>query len=332
MDLVFYPNDNNTFIITPNGYDNYNRQIRGRPYHEFIFRKISEYIIKYIFGNNKNIIDLGAWIGDNSLPWAKMLNQLSDNNDIVYAIDPSDDNTNYIKALCQVNNIGNLSIIKSAISDKEEIVSSNDDINHCSFTVGNQGKNVITTTSLDGLYNDNKIKNIGYIHLDVEGMELKVLEGSIKLINDYRPIIAYEVHTSQVELCSGILKFMNSVNYTSYIINEVLPGCNYDCRNCLAIPNEMEPEIIINNIQNYINQGKYYIISHHNKYCYKSIYNNLVDAVYAFTILNGGGLATILYDVEKKEVVKQYGEKQYTNICSNYAIEHNGGNMFTKLN
>ena len=43
-----------------------------------------------VIDKNKNIIDLGAWIGDNSIPWAKNI------DGIVYAIDPSKENCKYI--------------------------------------------------------------------------------------------------------------------------------------------------------------------------------------------------------------------------------------------
>ena len=38
------------------------------------------------------------------------------------------------------------------------------------------------------------IENIGYIHLDVEGMEYKILQGSNKLLDECRPIISFEQH------------------------------------------------------------------------------------------------------------------------------------------
>ena len=64
-----------------------------RPNNESIFRKITTYLInnKFIHGN---IIDSGAWIGDNSIPWA-----MNCSPNIIYAIDPSPNNINFIKEM-----------------------------------------------------------------------------------------------------------------------------------------------------------------------------------------------------------------------------------------
>jgi hypothetical protein len=43
---------------------------KKRDNHEVMFRRINTYLIKNKIIKN-NIIDLGAWIGDNSIPWAK---------------------------------------------------------------------------------------------------------------------------------------------------------------------------------------------------------------------------------------------------------------------
>ena len=49
----------------------YHHLFSKRPYHEIKFRKIvAELIKQHIINIDKNFIDLGAWIGDNSVPWA----------------------------------------------------------------------------------------------------------------------------------------------------------------------------------------------------------------------------------------------------------------------
>ena len=59
---------------------------------EKYFRMINTYLINNnIIPITKNIIDLGAYIGDNTLAWAKNI------KGTVYAIDPCNDNLKYIK-------------------------------------------------------------------------------------------------------------------------------------------------------------------------------------------------------------------------------------------
>ena len=163
MSSIFL-NDNNVEIKLID--HPFSEVFKYRNIHEGIFRQINTFLInKNIINRDKNIIDLGAWIGDNSLPWAKNI------NGIVYAIDPSRENCNYIYSMSVYNNINNIKVIKAAISDTEKIISTDsEDLHHVSFTNNNLLTNKIQSFCLDTLYQQNIIKDIGYIHLDVEGM------------------------------------------------------------------------------------------------------------------------------------------------------------------
>ncbi len=217
----------------------------SRDNHEVLFRRINTYLInKKII--TKNIIDLGAWIGDNSIPWAKNI------DGIVYAIDPSPTNIKFINDMCAINDIENIKCIERAISDKCEIVSTNDCIDHCSFVYNNSannGKNKFEAVSLDYLHEQNILNDIGYIHLDVEGMEFRILQGSTNIIDKFRPVITFEQHL-QIDDYDVILNFLKGKNYITFLINEVLPGCRTDCRNSISFPQEIYTEDIIEQIHN----------------------------------------------------------------------------------
>jgi len=221
----------------------------SRNEHEVMFRRISTYLINngHIRGN---IVDLGAWIGDNALPWSKNLHippsaEFDTKNmanldpyPLVYAIDPSPDNCQFIRDLASLNNVKNIRVIQKAISDKIEVLSTNEDLTHCSFVSDDDSltkQNQVKAWPLDDLYNAGEIADVAYIHLDVEGMENRVVAGAEKLINTYKPIIAFEQHLEQdpfIELSEHIA----AKGYIVYLINEVLPGCRPDCRNFIAFP------------------------------------------------------------------------------------------------
>jgi FkbM family methyltransferase len=200
-------------------------------------------IVTLLIKNNiikKNIIDLGAWIGDNALPWSKNINA------IVYAIDPSRENCQYITDTANLNNIENIKVIRTAISNKIEILSTNDDLFHCSFVFDKpelNGKNKIISTSLDELHRQNQITDIDFIHLDVEGMEFKVIQGAENIINRYQPIIIFEQHL-EIDDYMGLANHLSDKNYRVYIIKETLKGCRPDCRNFIAIPFNIEEDVV----------------------------------------------------------------------------------------
>jgi FkbM family methyltransferase len=239
----------------------------SRNEHEVMFRRISTYLINqgHIRGN---IVDLGAWIGDNALPWSKSLlmaqNATSERHDtknigpnsVVYAIDPSPDNCQFIRDLASLNNIQNIRVIEKAISDKREVLCTNDHLTHCSFVSDEDSltvRNQVNAWSLDDLYVAGEIADVAYIHLDVEGMENRVVAGATKLINTYKPIIAFEQHLEQdpfIELSAHIAE----KGYVVYLINEILPGCRADCRNFIAFPSDRFDDVFVEAINAHLGQ------------------------------------------------------------------------------
>ena len=251
---AMFENDGYTLIKLPGC--SKSEKFASRMHHEPLFRRFCYWMMKNgIIDCHKNIIDLGAWIGDNSLIWAKNIASTplastplastplasTPLASLVYAIDPSENNCNFMRALAEFNSIENIVIIQKAISDGENLVTTNDDIDHCSFVydnVGETGVTKLTSTSLDKLYETGVITNIGFIHLDVEGMEFQVLTGAERIITKFRPVIAYEQHF-ELDDVMKIVNLLKEHGYINFIINEILPGCRPDCRNLLAFPNEV---------------------------------------------------------------------------------------------
>lgn len=237
--LSIFKNDNHVNIQLPEHRRTF--EFNNRDNHEVMFRRISTWLINNKF-ITKNIIDLGAWIGDNSIPWAK------NNSGIVYAIDPSEENCNFIKQVCALNNISNVTVLQTAISDKYEILSTSQSLDHCSFL--NVGDTKVIATSLDNLFHEGKIADIDYVHLDVEGMEFKVIKGMTDIIQTYKPIIAFEQHL-EIDNIPEITNYLKSKQYIVFLINEELPGCRTDCRNFLAFPETEKFENVINYLRSY---------------------------------------------------------------------------------
>tara|TARA_B100000131_G_scaffold79998_1_gene76739 strand:+ start:6403 stop:7209 length:807 start_codon:yes stop_codon:yes gene_type:complete len=248
MRTCTFKNDNDCEIILPEdfckditsklniGYGpNFCDTFENRDNHEVIFRKIHSYLIRNNFIKN-NIIDTGCWIGDNSIPWAKQI------TGTVYAIDPAPDNILFINEVCKINDINNVKTIQKATSDREETLYSEIETNHYTLNSEGSGQFKFEAVSLDYLYETNQIENISLMHLDVEGMEAKVIEGSKNIIKTYRPIISFEQHIAR-EPYMEIVNRLTLDDYEVHLINETLPGCLPDCRNFIAFPTELEVDI-----------------------------------------------------------------------------------------
>ena len=83
----------------------------------------------------------------------------------MYAIDPSTDKINFINEMCYINDVSNVKTLNYAISDKNEILMTKDNLNHCSFVYKNKKninneKKYINAVSLDYLLQEKIINNI----------------------------------------------------------------------------------------------------------------------------------------------------------------------------
>ena len=243
---VIFTNDNNVEIQLIN--HKFTKDFIKRDDDEVLFRRINTFLINEKIIKN-NIIDLGAWIGDNTIPWSMNLPQ-----SVIYAIDPSSRNINFIKEMASVNKLTNVKPIQVAVSDKVETLSTNGNIDHCSFVYNNKmnnGNHKEYAVTLDSLHDDGDIKDIGMIHLDVEGMEYRVMKGAEKIINMYKPVITFEQHL-EIDNYDIISEYLKKKNYKVFLINEILPSCRPDCRNSIAIPNHLYSADLIKKIHDKI--------------------------------------------------------------------------------
>lgn len=225
--IIKFINDGGVNVEVPDGHE-FSSKYNTRIDSEKQFRRIHAYLIKlgYIRGN---VVDAGAWIGDNSIPWAKMIRGK------IYAIDPSEENCEYIKMLSDINGVNNVVVMCKGLCDRNVIISSNQSLRHTSFSVGDGCVNRVMAVSLDELHNSGDVVDIDCVHLDVEGMEWLVIRGGENMIKKYMPIISFEQHLNGDDYI-GLSRYVMSMEYDVYMIDEVLNGCNIDCRNFLALP------------------------------------------------------------------------------------------------
>lgn len=202
-----------------------------RPKSEVLLRRsIYEMYQTGYISPKKSIIDIGCWISDNSIIWSKYLSE----NGTVFSIDPSSSNLAYGKVIAKLNKSNNIKFIEAVCAEKAGIkLNFSGSLEHTSFKESGKGKFLISTT-IDAIITKEK-KEIGLLHVDVEGLELLVLKGSEKIILRDNPVISFEQHISKENLHS-IDEYLRSLNYKIFMVNEVLQDCALDCRNFFAFP------------------------------------------------------------------------------------------------
>ena len=83
-------------------------------------------------------------------------------------------------------------------------------------------KVICQVNTIDNYVESNKIKDIGFIKIDVEGNEKRVLNGAEKTLSKYKPLIYCELlrkHASRFGYHpNDVIKFMENFNYKCYTL------------------------------------------------------------------------------------------------------------------
>ncbi|MEJ0104610.1 MAG: FkbM family methyltransferase [Bacteroidota bacterium] len=190
--------------------------------------------LKILFSPDRplTIFEIGACEGEDSIKYSRFFP-----NALIYAFEPLPSNADIIEKNLKRYNVGNVKLNNIALSDKkgesEFYVSSgnpaNIEVNDWDF--GNKSSSLLApdlhhevssfikfnekikveTNTLDSFCSENNIREVDFIHMDVQGAELMVLKGSEGMMASIKAIW---LEVSKVELyknqplATDIEKFM----------------------------------------------------------------------------------------------------------------------------
>lgn len=144
---------------------------------------------------HKDIVDVGAYIGDSAL----ILSELTSEN--VYAFDPIEANIEYIKQTALMNQ-RKIIPMNMAVSNKngKDYLSVGEAVFNSSIEEIGERKYVekvpITTVTIDQFVSEYDL-TIGLIKIHAEGAEQKVLEGARNTIVEQAPVIIVEMNHTE---------------------------------------------------------------------------------------------------------------------------------------
>jgi FkbM family methyltransferase len=165
--------------------------------------------------NKSTAIDVGANIGNHSLA-------LSEYFKSVLSFEPEPENFELLKINTRLEN--NIEIFNLALSDESGLghVVSGHALNRGTAHIASSAKTEKNSSpcTLEKLDSIKDIEGpVGFIKIDVEGHEFKVLQGGAKLIKMYQPIIALEQHPSDFRNgTSDSIEWLRDNGYQSFLI------------------------------------------------------------------------------------------------------------------
>ncbi len=190
---------------------------------------------------NYTIFDIGSNIGTTTLPFAKILSK-----GIVYSFEPGINN--YKRILKNVNlnpDLKNIKLFNIGFGEKKGSV------RLYKVDINNPGMNRIlpkneqnqydfeniAIETLDDFVNQNSIDKIELIKIDVEGYELNILKGGLKVLETFKPTLFIELDDKNLRANDGsareVISLLAKKNYECFkaISNELVHD-NFDFKNC----------------------------------------------------------------------------------------------------
>lgn len=167
-------------------------------YHE---RDTTEFISKYL-RKNMVCLDIGANIGYYSTLYSKIIGK----GGLVLAIEPSPLNFRYLKKNLEFQKFSNSKLYNCACGDKNGTVNFQVDTrtNKCKVVSKNIKPDsnteiiAVPLRTINDIVEEIKVNRIDFLKIDVEGYEMKVLEGAWQSIRKFKPTIQIELHINRL--------------------------------------------------------------------------------------------------------------------------------------
>jgi len=208
--------------------------------YEAYLKKIFKRLIK----PNNVILDIGANIGFHTLYFA----ELTGTNGKVIAFEPIPHNFAALENNISLNNFPQIVMINKALgnTNSQMNIHINEQAqNPGAFNLFEDGvKNtIIECTKGDDYLQENNIKKVDFIKIDVEGFELEVLKGLAETIKLFNPIIIFEYdYNYQSKLNNDptiIFNYLKTLSYNLSIID------GYGNLKCLTINDDLKSSEIL---------------------------------------------------------------------------------------
>lgn len=180
--------------------------------------------VKKFLQPGMQVIDIGANYGLYTLNMAKQVGEKGN----ILAFEPSSDTAAYLKMSVDDNKFDNIWVIEAGLSSEKggAILSLkwNAELN----SICHQGDDIaensefISLLSLDNAVEEFGLQKLDFIKLDAEGEEARILHGAGSTLNNFSPLIMYELtHGDGHNL--GLVYQLKDYGYDSYYL---VPGLN----------------------------------------------------------------------------------------------------------
>ncbi|MEP7165055.1 MAG: FkbM family methyltransferase [Ferruginibacter sp.] len=174
--------------------------------------------------NAENVIIAGAYFGDQAIPVA---NNIKLTGGICHTFEPNKNNSDLIIENAKLNGLNNILINNLALWNKsnEKLVFEGEDALASTIVAKGSTANVLHTITIDDYTSQNKVGKVDLLMIDVEGSEIKVLQGAVEMIKKNKPVVVFETHSLYDDWSNGLENspsalLMKSLGYEVFAVRE----------------------------------------------------------------------------------------------------------------
>jgi FkbM family methyltransferase len=221
------------------------------------YEKEEKTVLEKIIIEPKVIFDIGSNIGWYSLLFGKKYPYSQ-----IYAFEPIQYSYNYCLENIHLNNLYNINLYNYGLSNKDgrEVFFFSQETSALTGTENiieykNMQKCSQKVKSLDSFVDQYNISVIDFIKCDVEGSELKVLEGALKSIRKFKPILFFELFHEWSKFYNyhpmTVFEILFKLGYEAFLPNRgklkkvcKYVGTNFSKQNYFFLHNKKHGELI----------------------------------------------------------------------------------------
>jgi FkbM family methyltransferase len=209
-----------------------------------VYEKGTLSLMEIMIKSDDVVLDVGANIGLTTIHMAKLVQEKG----LVFAFEPIESTRKILLRNIDYNKCTNVSVLPYGLSDVNSsiIIYHNFFINRGAASIINKGsKNSsserVKLFSLDRVIDKLNLQNIDFIKIDIEGSEYKMIQGALKTITKYEPIICLEYSvgnftgTSPIEIYD-LLKLQLNYKIYRHEFNKEHIGKLIEVKNSVELP------------------------------------------------------------------------------------------------
>lgn len=176
-----------------------------------------------------NVIIAGAYFGDQAIPVARLIKDTG----ICHTFEPNKNNSDLILENARLNGLTNIVINNLALWNKsnQKLVFEGEDALASTVIATKENENVLHTITIDDYVKQNITGTINLLMIDVEGSEIKVLEGARNMLAKHKPVVVFETHSLYNDWSRGLqnsdsVKLLTELGYEIFAVREFHQNIN----------------------------------------------------------------------------------------------------------